>query len=75
MRPPVDPTQTFVDFDCLFPINQCYITLIVQVRCFATYSVCPTLAVWCVKKGASDGVHASSTMLPVSNLVYGMAEF
>lgn len=32
MRPLVDPTQQFVDFDCLFPINQCYITLIVQVR-------------------------------------------
>jgi hypothetical protein len=30
--PAVDPTQQYVDFTCVFPISQCYITLIVQVR-------------------------------------------
>lgn len=29
--PPVDPTQQFVDFTCIFPISQCYLTLILQV--------------------------------------------
>lgn len=30
--PAVDPTQQYVDFTCVFPISQCYITLILQVR-------------------------------------------
>jgi hypothetical protein len=30
--PAVDPTQQFVDFTCIFPLSQCYLTLILQVR-------------------------------------------
>lgn len=38
--PPVDPMQQFVDFDCLFPISQCYLTLLLQVWGLCGACVC-----------------------------------
>lgn len=30
-RPPVDPTSFFINYDCIYPLSQIYLTLILQV--------------------------------------------